>query len=66
MSQQTYQCEKCQNQIDGQTEDEAPQCCGQTMIIASPALDQCTISTTAEHSRMDDLDEPCDDGRAGT
>jgi len=25
----------------------------------------CTISSTAEHSRMDNLDEPCDDGRAG-
>ena len=25
----------------------------------------CTISSTAEHSRMDNLDESCDDGRAG-
>ena len=25
----------------------------------------CTISSTAEHSRMDNMDEPCDDGRSG-
>jgi hypothetical protein len=28
-------------------------------------LDQCTLSTTAEHARFDDLDDPCDDGRSG-
>ena len=25
----------------------------------------CTTATVAEHSRMDNADEPCDDGRAG-
>ncbi|GBC61139.1 hypothetical protein DENIS_2099 [Desulfonema ishimotonii] len=25
----------------------------------------CTATTTAEHSRLEDEDEPCDDGRAG-
>ncbi len=28
-------------------------------------LDVCTKSGTAEHSRMDNSDEPCDDGRSG-
>lgn len=28
-------------------------------------LDTCVVTSTAEHSRADDLDEPCDDGRAG-
>lgn len=25
----------------------------------------CTTATVAEHSRLDNEDEPCDDGRAG-
>ncbi|MBI5551231.1 MAG: hypothetical protein HY911_06950 [Desulfobacterales bacterium] len=32
---------------------------------AAEPLDQCTLSSTPEHVRADDLDEPCDDGRAG-
>ena len=32
---------------------------------ASEPLAQCTLSSTAEHDRADDMDEPCDDGRAG-
>jgi pyruvate-ferredoxin/flavodoxin oxidoreductase len=28
-------------------------------------LDACTLSSTAEHGRADEGDEPCDDGRAG-
>ena len=29
------------------------------------ALDACVQSSTAEHARADDFDEPCDDGRSG-
>jgi len=29
------------------------------------ALDTCVQTSTAEHARADDIDEPCDDGRAG-
>jgi hypothetical protein len=29
------------------------------------SLDACTVSTTAEHSRLDDFDDACDDGRSG-
>jgi hypothetical protein len=28
-------------------------------------LPACEVSATAEHARMDDFGEPCDDGRAG-
>jgi thiol peroxidase len=28
-------------------------------------LDACVQSSTAEHARADDIDEPCDDGRSG-
>ena len=28
-------------------------------------LDTCVVTSTAEHSRADDFDGPCDDGRAG-
>ena len=29
------------------------------------SLDACVQTSTAEHARPDDIDEPCDDGRAG-
>jgi thiol peroxidase len=32
---------------------------------ADKDLDTCVVTSTAEHSRADDFDEPCDDGRAG-
>jgi len=43
---------------------EAPECCD-TPMTRMPEMDACTISSTAEHSRLEDLDEPCDDGRSG-
>jgi thioredoxin-dependent peroxiredoxin len=32
---------------------------------AGETLDACVQTSTAEHARVDDIDEPCDDGRAG-
>jgi hypothetical protein len=32
---------------------------------AAEPLAQCTLSSTPEHVRADDMGEPCDDGRAG-
>ncbi len=32
---------------------------------AGEALDTCVQTSTPEHARADDIDEPCDDGRAG-
>jgi thiol peroxidase len=35
------------------------------LTAAGEDLDTCVVSSTAEHSRADGLDDPCDDGRAG-
>jgi hypothetical protein len=61
-----YNCQTC----DGTTEINAgapgnpPECCGQPMERVEP-LDQCLAPASSEHSRFDDEDQPCDDGRAG-
>lgn len=59
----TYECENCgkKSQSEGA---EVPECCTKPMKEAEP-LPVCEMSTTAEHSRMDDMGEPCDDGRSG-
>jgi hypothetical protein len=60
-----YECKKCGKGKDVKTAEAAPpECCGQPMEKAAP-LPFCTVSDTAEHARMDHLDEPCDDGRTG-
>lgn len=61
----TYKCEQCDGLKDVTTDDKAPECCGKTMVAVQEPMAQCTSSSTAEHSRMDDMGEPCDDGRAG-
>ena len=58
-----YQCDQCQGEQLVKTGEKPPECCGATMQRIP--LDQCTLTSTAEHSRMDTIDEPCDDGRAG-
>jgi len=60
---QAYECENCKGQKLAQEGENAPQCCGRTM--QNIPMDHCTLATTAEHSRFDKDDEPCDDGRAG-
>lgn len=61
-----FVCDNCHGVVElGPDEaDRIPECCGKAMK-ATDELDQCQTSTTAEHSRMDKIDEPCDDGRAG-
>ncbi len=56
-----YECTHCKGQKKTKQGDNAPECCGHTM--QSIPMDQCTLSATAEHSRFDQDDEPCDDGR---
>ena len=60
-----YKCKNCGNKLEV-TESDAniPECCDQPMEEAGP-LPVCETSTTAEHSRLDDSGEPCDDGRSG-
>jgi hypothetical protein len=45
-------------------ESKTPECCGNNMQPTED-LKACGLSSTAEHSRFDDFDEPCDDGRSG-
>jgi hypothetical protein len=63
---QTYECVDCGNKTEITDADaKTPECCGKPMQTVAP-LDACTASSTAEHSRFDDISEPCDDGRSGT
>lgn len=62
---QVYECENCKKSIEVSADEaKAPQCCDKPMQKVEP-LDACTTSTTAEHSRYDDFDDACDDGRSG-
>jgi hypothetical protein len=61
----TFQCAHCKDRIEVRQEEAAPQCCGQPMTVVAAPLTQCTLASTPEHSRFDDMGEPCDDGRAG-
>jgi hypothetical protein len=60
----TYSCKHCGKSRDLSPEETVPVCCNSTMVWAEE-LPVCDISSTAEHSRLDDDNEPCDDGRAG-
>jgi hypothetical protein len=62
----SYECENCGKKEELSAEEaQSAECCGKPMQAAE-ALPVCETSTTAEHSRLDDLGEPCDDGRAGS
>jgi hypothetical protein len=62
---QVYECVNCGNTVEvGSDESKTPECCGNAMKPAED-LKACGLSSTAEHSRLDDFDEPCDDGRSG-
>ena len=62
---QVYECATCGNTVEVSAEESnSPECCGNPMKSAEE-LKACGLSTTAEHSRFDDFDEPCDDGRSG-
>ena len=63
---QQYECTNCGNKKEQSADgSDIPECCGKPMEEVEP-LQACQTSTTAEHSRFDDLGEPCDDGRAGS
>ena len=60
-----YECENCGKSLEvGADEANAPECCDKPMKRFE-SLDACQASTTAEHSRFDDFDDACDDGRTG-
>jgi DNA-directed RNA polymerase subunit RPC12/RpoP len=60
-----YECVNCGNTVEiSADESRIPECCGKSMK-PSEELKACDLSATAEHSRLDDFEEPCDDGRSG-
>ncbi len=60
-----YECKNCGHKVKVKSTDATvPECCKQPMTKPEP-LPVCELSETAEHSRMEDMGEPCDDGRAG-
>jgi hypothetical protein len=62
---QAYECTNCGNTVEiDADESKTPECCGNAMKPVED-LDACELSSTAEHSRLDDFGEPCDDGRSG-
>lgn len=62
-AEKAFQCDHCKGQVKIQNGQKSPECCGQAM--KSIPMDQCTLATTAEHSRLNSDDEPCNDGRGG-
>jgi hypothetical protein len=62
MDTQVYECRQCRKRIQAQAEAVPPNCCNRPMAAV---MDQCTLAAAPEHARLDDPDEPCDDGRAG-
>ncbi len=56
-----FNCEVCGETVENNSSN-SPECCGKPMI-KQEELPVCEVSATAEHSRFEDLGEPCDDGR---
>jgi hypothetical protein len=62
--QKTFECKLCGSKKEHAAEEEGqPECCDQPM--QEVPLPVCEITETAEHSRFDNMGEPCDDGRSG-
>ena len=60
-----YKCNACGNKIEpADSKYQDLECCGKPMLKVVD-LPPCVTSSTAEHSRLDDLEPPCDDGRSG-
>ena len=60
-----FECENCGKSVEFSADEEkTPECCDKPMKKIGD-LDACHVSTTAEHSRFDDFDDACDDGRSG-
>jgi len=60
-----YKCDTCGREKElTDPKHQSPECCGKPMAKVVD-LPPCVTSSTAEHSRLDDLEDPCDDGRSG-
>lgn len=61
MDSKEYKCENCGKKVKDTGDN--PECCGKKM--KQLPLDVCIQPQHAEHTRSDDIDEPCDEGRSG-
>ena len=62
MKEKNYECEIC-GKKEKTSDDKTPECCGKPM--KQLPLDICIQPSHAEHVRNTEVEEPCDDGRAG-
>jgi hypothetical protein len=60
---EAYECRECHRREQAEAR-RVSGCCGQPMA-AIDLLPVCDVSQTAEHSRLEDDGEPCNDGRGG-
>lgn len=61
----TYKCQKCGREVEATPQAlERSDCC-QARWAESEPLPVCTRPGSAENTRFDVEDEPCDDGRGG-
>lgn len=60
---ETYEYRKCHRGAQAEAR-RVSGCCGQPMT-AIDLLPVCDVSQTAEHSRLEDDSEPCNDARDG-
>jgi len=66
MSNKLFICRKCGKVTE--TKKDTVECCGDKMMLTEDPeiLEMCTASFTAEHTRLYDDMEPCDDGRGAS
>jgi hypothetical protein len=55
MNESIYECPECGKKVKFESGESVP-CCGASLNV-------CTKAGDAEHARLSDMDEPCDDGR---
>jgi len=60
-----YRCEKCGLQMEREGAVSGLSDCCQGRWIEVEPLPACGMPASAEHSRLDADDGPCDDGRSG-
>jgi len=60
-----YRCEKCGLQIEREGAASGLSDCCQGRWVEVEQLPACGMPASAEHSRLDVEDGPCDDGRSG-
>ena len=61
----TYKCQHCGREVEKTPEDLGRVDCCQALWVEGEPLAVCTHPGSAEHTRFDAEDEPCDDGRGG-